>query len=680
MTILGSRVAGALGAMCMAALPAAYTQTAPGLPNTGMADPAALIAAFDRFRATVPSTYGIPLSAFRGLSESTNAGGIVSIDVAAGVVSSQVRGLTPSERVSLWLVDNRPSAPDSTFAGLTSDVLRIIGEYTVVSGQHTLSVSLGSHFFADFQPDRAFVVGSSGHPALSFVLAGSASLFDRLLQRQVRFADAPEAAQGFDPTAPATRVADFTRLVAAGRRIFLQEQFAGNGRTCGTCHVESNNFTIDPAFIATLPASDPLFVAENTPDLAANFEKPSLMRRFGLIVENVDGFEDLVNRFTLRGTQTVLALANSMLRPPPGLDSTRNGRNPDPTERLGWGNDGLPLRDFAVGAVVQHATKSMRRRPGIDFRLPTDEELDALAAYQLALGRQEDFTLQTLELKSGIASRGKALFLDTGGFFEPGHKNCNACHFNAGGTAGAPFDPLGRGFNLSAPTNSNETPLALSLGLPRDGGFGTVPLPTGGFGNFAEIPGFPTLVAEEFNSPSLVEAADTAPLFHNHTLPDLESAIAFYGTPAFQSSVFSIGSLALAVDISPDPQDPEVQAIGAFLRVLNALENIRSSINILDRARQMRTDEDVRELISLALAESKDALEVLSDGAFAKRPEAAIAKARADLTAALAMLEAGRKAPHRDLMHPLLDQSAARLRSARAALANEATLPSTFRN
>ena len=51
--------------------------------------------------------------------------------------------------------------------------------------------------------------------------------------------------------------------------------------------------------------------------------------------------------------------------------------------------------------------------------MPTDEELDALAAYQLALGRQEDFNLPSLELKSALASNGKTLFLDTGNLPNP---------------------------------------------------------------------------------------------------------------------------------------------------------------------------------------------------------------------------------------------------------------------
>ena len=278
-----------------------------------------------------------------------------------------------------------------------------------------------------------------------------------------------------------------------------------------------------------------------------------------------------------------------------------------------------------------------------------------------------------------MATKGKSLFLDTGGFFEPGHKNCNSCHFNAGGTAGAPFDPSARGFNIAAPTNANETPVALSLGLPRDGGFGVVPLPTDGFGNFADLP-FGTLIAEEFNTPELVGAADTAPSFHNHTLPDLESAIAFYGTPAFQTSPFSIGSLAIPVKISADPNDPEVQAIAAFLRLLNVLENIRSSINIAERGGKMSRDEDARELAALALAETIDALEVLSGGALARSREAGILTSRAHLIAARLALEVARRLSSSHLIDNALEVATRSLRAARSVIANPATLPPSYQN
>ena len=83
----------------------------------------------------------------------------------------------------------------------------------------------------------------------------------------------------------------------------------------------------------------------------------------------------------------------------------------------------------------------------------------------------------------------------------------------------------------------NEIPLALALGLPRDGGFGQILTVFGSFGNTDDLPPpFGHLEFEEFNSPPVVESADTGPFFHNHTVADLESAMAFYGTPAFRTS------------------------------------------------------------------------------------------------------------------------------------------------
>lgn len=85
------------------------------------------------------------------------------------------------------------------------------------------------------------------------------------------------------PPPPPKNVGD--PLVIKGHDLFFKETFNGNGRTCGTCHREEHNLTIDAAFIATLPKDDPLFVAEFTPALAKNFEVPKLMREFGLILE-----------------------------------------------------------------------------------------------------------------------------------------------------------------------------------------------------------------------------------------------------------------------------------------------------------------------------------------------------------------------------------------------------------
>ena len=183
------------------------------------------------------------------------------------------------------------------------------------------------------------------------------------------------------PTEPPT-------LIQLGEQIFLNETFDGNGRTCGTCHRPTDNFGLTPSFVATLPNDDPLFVAETIPDLANNFENPRLMREFALILENQDGFSDLANNFNMRGVPHTLALRTS-------IDS-RDG------PRTGWSGDGAPgdgsLRSFAIGAVIQHFTKTTKRIAGEDFRLPSDEELDAMVTFinwladhrdAIAVGMQE---------------------------------------------------------------------------------------------------------------------------------------------------------------------------------------------------------------------------------------------------------------------------------------------------
>jgi hypothetical protein len=311
-------------------------------------------------------------------SEAVNGGGRVTVDLATGTVVSNVQLLPIGDTFDLWLIDNQPHPGHTTLAE-HGDTLRKVGTYAVVSGRHRLTVALGPTAFTSFFPDRAFVVRSGGSPVDGFLLTGPATFFTRLRHRQIRFVDDATPALGFDP-ASATRRADFERVIAQGRQLFLKETFEGNGRTCGTCHVETNNFTVDPALIATLPPSDPLFVAETNPALAA-LENPDLMRRFGLILVNADGF-DPSRGSVFCGTQNVQALANSATPQDPsfGIDFSTNGRNPNPPERLGWGNDGPSLRDFALVAIAQHAPTTLARRAGMDFRPPTDEELDALVA------------------------------------------------------------------------------------------------------------------------------------------------------------------------------------------------------------------------------------------------------------------------------------------------------------
>jgi len=363
--------------------------------------------------------------------------------------------------------------------------------------------------------------------------------------------------------------------IARGERLFFEETFAGNGRTCGTCHRREDNFGLSPAFIATLPDDDPLFVAEFLPDLAENFEKPRLMRPFGLILENLDGFGDLENRFVMRGVPHTLALRTSVASPA--------------GPRTGWSGDGSPgdgtLRSFAVGAVIQHFPKTLDRVAGVDFRLPTQDELDALEAFMLSLGRQEDLALP-LPLRSPTARRGQELFLDDS------VGKCNLCHQNAGANASIAGNDLGNANFDTGVENLPDQPADLSgERVPPDDGFG--------------IPGDGT-----FNTPPLVEAADTPPFFHNNAVDTLEGAVAFYDGEAFNQS--PAGQVLASLDpegAGIELDATQIEAIAAFLRVLNALENVRAGIASLEEARQQPRRSDLA--LAQALEEIDDAIAVL---------------------------------------------------------------------
>jgi hypothetical protein len=203
---------------------------------------------------------------------------------------------------------------------------------------------------------------------------------------------------------------DRKKLIELGRKLFMEETFEGNGRTCASCHRAEHNFTIDPAFIATLPDDDPLFVAEFNPDLA-ELEDTRLLRKFGLILENLEGFD---RRPVMRGVPHTLGLSTSMKVRPGHL--TPPDAKADRLQAVGWSGDGasLPggLRDVALEAVPQHFTKTLNREPGVDFRVPTERELDALEAFQRSLGRQEEIDLAAITFTDPLVEEGKRLFND----------------------------------------------------------------------------------------------------------------------------------------------------------------------------------------------------------------------------------------------------------------------------
>ena len=126
------------------------------------------------------------------------------------------------------------------------------------------------------------------------------------------------------------------------------------------------------------------------------------------------------------------------------------------------------LEAFTLGAVRKHATQTRNRIPGVDFSCPTPDQLNAMAAFQEYLGRQEELALcsnsspsplctgaqftaglggtafatgqkgtqapyspRVITFNDSTAQTGEGIFLDS-------RSSCNLCHLNAGaqGTVG----------------------------------------------------------------------------------------------------------------------------------------------------------------------------------------------------------------------------------------------------
>jgi cytochrome c peroxidase len=542
-----------------------------------------------------------------------------------GSLEAQIAGL--DEAADLWLIDNEAGSGPLYDPG---DEAHLVGRIEPAAGGATaqLRVRLGAGF-ADSPLDRVLLCRAGAGPDEGILLTGSPSTFARL------------HASGTSPDALAS-------LAAEGRRLFEAETFAGNGRTCATCHPSLNNFTIDPAFIATLPDDDPLFIAEQVPALA-QLENPLLMRTRGLILENLDGFE---RPGTMRGVPHMLGLSTSITGPAIPFDNTLNppfGVMP-PAERTGWSGEGAPgsgsLREFAIGAVVQHFPLTLARVEGEDFRLPTDVELDALEIFQLSLGRQQEVKLAELAFRDPIVAKGRELFerLDTEGGSRPAAK-CALCHSQAGANIDPTFfsDLLGAAVSGNANFGTGVNDLAAlpadlldREGNPRDGGFARVPHDgsvcepaRGGFGGVTPEGGIlpPGLCEEDFNTPPLVEAADTGPFFHNNAVDTLEAAVGFYNDRAFNESAggqilasLDSGGIGIQLDSS------EVSAVASLLRTLNALENIRVARSEAIAAGQ-RSQRGARALLARALAEERDAREVLMAGLLSPAAIAALVEA-----------------------------------------------------
>jgi cytochrome c peroxidase len=581
--------------------------------NRGVGIPDVFLPKYRAFRARQlaspkPHVMRIRLGYVKGLSRSfTSMMGEMAIDLESGAYNASLSGLTTGQTYSLWLVDRKERDDDAP----SSDTVFKLATVRAAASTASLTGQLDPMLPSDFRIDRVVVVpGNVWGPEV--LGAGTVNVFQKIFYRRLSlenestgalmFAETtpapsfsalvPDLAAGTDAPAPSTTV-KLDRLISRGADLFFNGTFGGNGRTCGTCHPASNNFTIDRAFIATLPPNDPLFVAEFNPELA-QLERPGLMRRFGLILENLDGLENPTEKFVMRGVPHTLGLQVSLAK-----DTGLNG----PDEMTGWSGDGAPgtgsLREFAIGAVTQHFTQTLRRRPGIDFKLPGRRQLDAMEAFQLSLGRASDSNLLVITFNDPNVEAGKGIFINgTGNPLAGG--TCAFCHGN-GGALAAFFGNQNRNFNTNV--EGKDHPSISAAGIrrfPRDGGFGTAP-PIGTLSG-------PPFGDGTFNTASVVEAADTPPFFHNNVVDTLEEVVTFYETE------FNLVQPTGATKFSFG--ETQVKQLANFLRALNTLQNIdlarQELTEILANRGDPRREQNTR--LQSAFEDTQDAIKVLKQG------------------------------------------------------------------
>lgn len=683
--------------------------------SVGHGDVASLKAAFGAWRDVYEKQGGSPeilrltLGYSKGLSDRfTQARGKLSFNLLDGSLAFQATGLSDGA-YELWFV-NDGTEPGNTVKPETSDKLLRVGSLEAVDGKAKLAVKLTQAQLAGFTLDTAVLTPVGKPPTESLVITGSPDLLQKLYYANqpwavAELADykglAPKQEAPFAFLLPKLAVADtlsdltpvLGAQVALGRQIFHNETFGGNGRVCGTCHRAENNFTIDPNYIASLPANDPLFVAETKPALA-NLENPTLMRKYGLILTNVDGPGTDIFRSVPHTLSLATTVVSENSNPSPPFTKGEFTADDAFAGATGWSGDGAPgsgsLREFTTGAVVQHFPKSMNRVAGTDFRLPTGAELDAVEAYMLALGRSKDYPVYKLTFSDPLTQAGKVLFdtkenpcvdgtAQTGGP-SPGPKcsggaisasnvaqgktaNCNGCHQHAGGRSSTTFANPTRNTGIE-----NFKIISARLSMPDmayDGGFGV------GASNCGPNLDQNCYGDGRFNTTPLIEAADTAPYFHNNSVTTLEEAIASYNSDAFNLSPGAVTSKLHDRKVKLD--STQVVAVASFLRAINALENIRLSNRLDNQAKQVANNTSARELAKLASEENQDAIRVLKEGVFG-----AFSPAVNKLQTAAYYQNLAQLAPTQTLRNALLQQAITAKQQAWGLIAtcdNNAALP-----
>jgi cytochrome c peroxidase len=184
------------------------------------------------------------------------------------------------------------------------------------------------------------------------------------------------------------------------------------------------------------------------------------------------------------------------------------------------------LQEQAAEAALLHLLDGAVDEPG--ERMPTREELDAIAAFEAAMVEPEDGRLGVGRL-SEVARQGRKLFF--------GKAGCTTCH----------LPPL-------FTDNEFHNIIELSPGEP-------VADP----GRCRIEPSSPDCWSgAAFNTPQLRGVSRTGPFFHDNSLPSLRAVVEFYNSPRFSGS-----PAAERLGIEPlGLTEEEVAALVQFLAAL----------------------------------------------------------------------------------------------------------------
>lgn len=427
------------------------------------------------------------------------------------------------------------------------------------------------------------------------------------------------------------------RQIDKGFDVFTKETFKGNGRTCATCHIPEDAYNIFPSSIRKLSRAErklvfsPGTVGLESAPLIKSHALFNIAGKAGFCPADdpscyhLDGHDGPIFRSTMTIQALALTMRNTGNFPGtpllPASCSTAVAKFQDQT---GWSGDGAPgaqkffddpstpgidesivcrshhgffdpdatgtLRGFANAAIAQHNTKTLNRQVGVDFRLATAKELDALEAFQLWLGRRKltakenlrqgttdasEFDIRKLQFKDSRVALGRDHFAAPAGFIgapppnpPPLGAGCNGCHQNGGANG---FAGGNHNMNTHVELGSDDIGLAV-VGFP-------LPHDEGAADNFGP-PNAPPSFEEAFNIQSIIEAAEKKAWFHNHRAQKhIENAIEFYISNDFVANagippnvnIFRNGN---GTTIS-FPKGDGVAHLGAFLRALNAFYNLR---------------------------------------------------------------------------------------------------------